>query len=375
MERLEGSIVNDVFSEYVRSLAAGGEPDQSSYDEVREHLRALLVTELRRRGLWEAPPSYLGVTAPSWRDPGALEELVAGAYVYSFADRLRGLTNQLAIRDNIHGLIVRNVRNFLTHRQRKADPIGYRVFVRLRKAVEGLIEKGRLLVRGWTARETPAINNLSTLSFGPFPTPVADRETLEPPVRRWNDELMPELVTAEGPGVPKVIEELGEHVSTLPEDGVQAFRLGHLAGVLKRDARGRWLSVWRNTEERMPVDGEPGAEQVPVALPDPEPDGSRFREVVLDCVESAIGAVRQAKLQRDLWTVWLFLRSTRVDTEDASAMPSYSEIGRQLGLNRERVSQLFDKLKQWTRRCFQCDGLCATTTNDDAAGRQDQQVR
>ena len=45
-------------------------PDPASYDEACEHLRALMVTELRRRSLWTAPPEHVGVSGGSWHEPG-----------------------------------------------------------------------------------------------------------------------------------------------------------------------------------------------------------------------------------------------------------------------------------------------------------------
>ncbi|MEM1207075.1 MAG: hypothetical protein AAGN66_27825 [Acidobacteriota bacterium] len=359
--------MRDVFTEYVAALAQEEEPDPALYDEVLEHLLALLVTEMRRRGLWTAPPAWLGVTSARWQEVGALEELTFDAYVFAILRRLRGLTDQLEVRENIRGLVVKNVRHFLTKRQRDADPIGYRVFSRLRRALLALVERGQLVVRGWVEslraagrrpedEGLPKLRNASVMGFGPFQAALASPDDLAEPVARIDDALMPDLVTAEGAAVQGVVNRLADRVATLPEDGVRAFRVGHLAKVMKDDVRSRWWAVWGQLQDTLPENGEPGAPQVPVARPAPEEDLPGFQDAVLRCVERTIDAVPQPKRRRDLWTVWTFLRGIRVDADAPEPMPSYSEAGRQVGLPRERVSQLLGELKGWVRRCFAGDG-------------------
>lgn len=363
--------MNDVFSDYLRRLMASGEPPgQDDYDEVRGHLRALVITELRRRGLWTSPPDYVGVPAGSWRDDGALDELVDDAYSYIFVNRLGGMTQQLKVKPNIRGLVSLNVRNFITDRQRKADPLGFRIYNRLRKAIERLLKLGRIFLRGEPVKiepsdgAAPKVDNASVLVFDAGLTHVTDPRDLEAPVSRWNDDLMPELVTAEGRSVPEVVEALAENVATLPDDNVQTFRFQHLAKALKDDARCRWQVLWQLERETAPEDGEPNAPQVPYVVPDPTPDWPRFRAVVLACVEQTIGAVGQALRQRHLWTVWLFLRSSRIDSETPREVPNHSQLGRQLDIPRERVGQILNQLKGMVRTCIDSAGSTHKSPDD-----------
>lgn len=383
--------MDNIFTDYVRQLTGTGEPpDRASYDEACEHLRAVLVTELRRRGLWNAPPRHVGVLARSWRERDALDELVSDAYVYLFLDRLKSLIDQARVRDSIDGLVVWHVRHFLTKRQRQADPLGYRIYLRLRAAVEKLLECGRLFIHGLTGGDNgknggkggrnstpPKVHNASVLAFSQRPTAVADIRQLEGPVAEWNNHLMPDLVLANRRGVPQVVERLSGEMAGLPGHGVSAFRFQHLAKALKDDARQRWQALWDTDRDTAPEDAEPGAEVVPISRPDETPDLPRFRAKVLECVEHAIAVVRQPKRQRDLWTVWTFLRSARLDTDQPSELPSHSETGRLLGLPRIRVSQILDQLKELVLRCFDCPGLgaacaCASATNDDSTAEATQ---
>src|SRR5436309_14649242 len=123
-----------VFTDYVRSLEPGGEPDPQRLATVRETLRGALRGELRRRGLWNAPPDYLGVYgSEGWED--ALEELLAECYAFVFVDRLRALQAQLRVKPNVDGLVFLNVRHFLHERQKEHDPVGSQVFEVLQSAV------------------------------------------------------------------------------------------------------------------------------------------------------------------------------------------------------------------------------------------------
>src|SRR5687767_6906412 len=101
-----------VFTEYVRSLSQG-EPAPALFAALCRELSAALRTELRRRGLWNTPPSYLGILGGGSWDDDALDELRADAHTFVFVDRLRSLRAQMEAKANIDGLVLRAVRNFV----------------------------------------------------------------------------------------------------------------------------------------------------------------------------------------------------------------------------------------------------------------------
>src|SRR4051794_4426157 len=113
-----------IFTEHVREFGPQADPS----GRVLPELERLLRRRLRRRNLLAATPTYLGYNHPSWEVEGAFEDLVHDCYLFAFAQRIVGLRNQLARRDSIDGLIVRNVDQFLLERQRRHDPVGYAVF-------------------------------------------------------------------------------------------------------------------------------------------------------------------------------------------------------------------------------------------------------
>ncbi|MCP4655063.1 MAG: hypothetical protein GY856_06545, partial [bacterium] len=48
------------FTVYVRELGSGDEPSPAVFEAAWNKLRRVLISELRKRALWSAPPSYLG---------------------------------------------------------------------------------------------------------------------------------------------------------------------------------------------------------------------------------------------------------------------------------------------------------------------------
>ncbi len=155
-----------VFTDHVRLLSSGKPLDAGSLEALWGALRAALRAELRRRGLWESPPAYLGVYGwESWEtsgaERGALEELLFECYSYIFVPRFRSLQAQLKVKPNIDGLIFLSIRNFLHERQKEHDPLGSQVFEVLRSAVRTALAEGTLRVLSGDER----IRNDTVLGF------------------------------------------------------------------------------------------------------------------------------------------------------------------------------------------------------------------
>lgn len=350
---------DEIFSAYVASLGENGEPpDHHSYEEIREELRGVLVGELRRRGLWTAPPSFLGHEGSGWGG-GALDDLVTDAYSFIFIVRLRGLRNQQRLKGNIRPMVIRNVRNFLHDLQKGTDPLGYRVFGRLREAIEQNVDRGRLFVLNTTEGDSHKLSNRSLLGFRPGLATLTLRADLEEPVQRWNDDLLPDLITAEGRAVPALVDELAEKVFSLKDYRVAAFRFGDLIAVLKDDVRKRWEGVWEKASgETARETGPDGAAAPPVSVVRPieEPDWPHRQALIQECVAASIEEERAPKGRRDLWSLWLWIRTSRLLPGEHGPLPSFTELGRQLELTRDRVRQLFQRLWPMVQACLRSAG-------------------
>ena len=91
-----------IFSQYVRVLAESGQqPSEELFETVWRRLRHALRGELTRRGLWNLPPRFVGISgSPRWNgeNDGPLEELTADCYQFIFIARAQSLYAQLQVK-------------------------------------------------------------------------------------------------------------------------------------------------------------------------------------------------------------------------------------------------------------------------------------
>jgi hypothetical protein len=336
-----------VFTAFVRGLEGARTPDADLFHDTWHGLRAALVQELKRRGLWESPPHYLGVCgwerwdseAPPGSGPAraqsALGELVADGYAFIFVDRLQSLKRHLEEKPEIDGLVLLNVRHFLHERQKVHDPLGFRVFELVQAAVEEAVASGALHVLAGDRK----IRNDTLLGFHPAAEPLATPADWERIALRWNDELMPDLVTAQTRRLAAVVRRLRELLLELPGEGIEAFRLRDLLDPLKRDARGRWAAL------------------TPAPLQDPAPlEGAGESGQSLEDLENRVSTSIE-RLEADprtrtqLMTLWHHLwRQHGEETPEAGRPSSYRQLGQRLSIPRERLPVLFDLLRQLVSR-------------------------
>ena len=354
--------VRQVFTEFVRGLD-GSALDPASFAEIWGKLQNVLAQELRRRGLWGSPPAYFGIFGwPGWDAPraspddGPLAELTAECYSFVFVDRLAALRAQLAVKPNIEGLILLNVRHFLHERQRAHDPIGSRVFEVLREAVRESVAAGELLVLAGDA----GIRNDTVLGFDPASQPDAAAQDLGPLVARWNDGLLPGLLVARGRQQAEVLSRLRGCLRSLEGAGTPSFTFRAVVDPLKNDTRARWAALMeeaRGERERRPPGGQkPTQERATVSLMPPETPVE-----VADSFAHLSGQVTAAiedfstdpRTRRYLAALWSFLRlqaSERVDETDWERL-SHRKLGQLLDIPRERVPELFATLRQIVEQC------------------------
>ena len=111
-----------------------------------DHLAKILRHELNRRGLWHAPPAWLGYDGETWDD--SFEDLLIDCYIFSICKRIRGLRSHLKTGKPLDPLIFQNVEWFVTDCQKRFDPIGYAVWQNVMGAVEHAIKSGKLTATG-----------------------------------------------------------------------------------------------------------------------------------------------------------------------------------------------------------------------------------
>jgi hypothetical protein len=349
------------FTRFLRNLEPGGPLERNDGDfddEVWAALRRLLVGELKRRSLWSLPPAYLGIYGcATWADPAAVEELVADCFVFVFAERFRSLKAQLRNKPNIEGLILRNVRDFLHETQRRHDPVGFRVFTVLLSTLRGAQSAGRLHV----IAGSPAVRHDTVLAFRPETSPdqAARPEELRLYTSAWNDDLLPDLITARGWDVRQVTARLERHLHALASEGVRAFRFHDLVDALRQDARARWRAVWVHTPEGIPPRREEDGLAAVARLVELPGEGERESlRRLLACLERSVERVAEppARSRDYLRRLLLFLKTHAAACPEergapGKGLPSHRQLSQLLAIPRERLPDLFHTLLELAEAC------------------------
>ena len=384
----EASTLPGPFTRFVQACEPGREPDPTLATVMWSALGQVVRQELRRRSLSQTSPQWLGIYGfRGWWEAagrgGPFEDLLAEAYRYVFVERFAALKAQTLAKANIEGLVLASVRNFLHDRQRLHDRLGARLFEVLSIAVRQAVARGDLTVVAGSAK----IGSSTILAVGEpaASTQPAQAETLARIARQWNDELLPDLVTASRADKRRLIEELARRLAELDLAGVTAFRFGDLITPLRADVRERWASLLAPAEEEPPDDEdgrgfrrlrrsfEPAFETQVIAA-------DRFAKLI-DCLDNAIEASPESERTRDyLRRVLLFVRAFAVEEgealekegsgEDEDRLPSFRRLAEHLKIPRDRLSGLMDTLKSFLERCRERldDGLAHIRGNARRTG-------
>lgn len=350
-----------LFTQYVRSLEST--PDERLARAAWVRLREILKSQLKKRGLWHSPPSYLGIFGWStWSDPsdepaageGALEELVAECYSFIFVDRLGRLQAQLQVKPNIEGLILLNVHHFFLERQKEHDPLGYRVFEMAQSAVRQAIEQGELFVLSGD----PQVRNSTVLGFAPGAPDDAAPASLSPLMTHWNDHLLPDLVLARGRRQEDVWLKLRGLLKELESRGIRSFRFRDILDPLKNDTRRRWAALLDEEEGGTRAVGAALPEEAGrKVLPEIPVESQESLEKLTRYVSAAVSRMPMDPRTREyLATLWQYLKlQAGAGDSDSSLEPvepggmervSHRKISQVLGIPRERLPGLFSTLRQ-----------------------------
>lgn len=320
-------------------------PDEELFASVLERLASLLRAEMRRRGLFTAPPRFLGIVGQSFNDQDTFTDLLYDAYVFAILDRGAALRRR-AKNGDIDGAVRVNVRLFLFERQREQDPVGYRVFDIARDAARQMVGEGRLKIV--SEAEDGKIHAGSVLALPPF-EPADVTETLDDElVARWCELLMPDLVMSyrrRG-----VVSRLYALISELTGSDVSAFILRGLVEPLKALARRRAVALLTGGESA-PGDGASSIDLL--VQPSAEFEQRQALKHLLDCLRGSIDRRGSMKERNYLHRLLDFLAfwSAMMDEGAARGRPGDAELSRQLDIPRGRLPQLFTTLSDMASAC------------------------
>lgn len=352
-----GPVVAGTFTRFIQALAGRSPAVEAMAEQARAELRKVLVRELRWRSLWASSPAYVGTLGwSSWAvgdtegTASPLDDLLSDAYLFVFGTNLHRLLNQLRVSAAIDGLVVLYVRHFLTDRQKHHDPLGYRLFEISCAVVRGAVAAQELHV----LRGTAAIRNETILGTVPDadPAQASPIEQLRPLVARWNDALLPDLITAERAARRKISENLRDRLLDLEAEGVAVFRFKDLLDALKEDVRTRWGHFYRQADGETAVEEDAEGIRQLVRILRPETrieDLDGFKKLVR-CVSNLIPKVdTRQKTRVYLEKLWNFLRRWSLDIHEV--LPSHRDLEEELEIPRDRFPGLYQTLAQLTRRC------------------------
>lgn len=132
--------MSTVFSDFLRDF----DDDSEGHGQVIAAIRRILVSVLRRRGIFHAGPSLLGYAGNSWDDEESILDLAHDCFDRSILQKLRSLRALLTESGSIDAVVVRNIQNFVWEKQKRHDPTGHAIFQNLKATVTELVEAGEL---------------------------------------------------------------------------------------------------------------------------------------------------------------------------------------------------------------------------------------
>jgi len=341
------------FSSYFRMLGVDNKSSDEMFSELWTDLRKALTHEMKQRGLWLAPPRYLGVYGGSeWTDE-LLEELLTDCYIF-FLSNLTSLRRQLEARKNIDGLIYLNIRHFLHETQKRCDPLSFRILEVVHEAVSDLLQKNILHVISAFPEigndSSLRIRNDTVLAFAPSHDPgEAGDVDLGRQAAAWNNVLLPELLISAR--VSDAAAGLADRIASLRSDGIEIFRFQDLIDPLKADARARWQVLMREDEGTSFDEDDKGVKSiVKMIWPENVFEERQSFEALIECVSGRIESAKLTERYRTwLMQLWTFMRFWAAEPE--SHFPSHRTICNLLAIPRERIATLLETLGSILEEC------------------------
>ena len=378
--------MNLIFTQHVRALASGAQAIEEDSEAAWDKLRDALRSEMVRRGIWDAPPSYLGIFGrASWSQSEAFEELLSDCYIFSFIRCLPSLEAFLERQPNIEGLIFRNIRNFLFELQKRYDPIGYRVFRVLRTAIRRSLDAATLFV----LTGNPLVSNETVLAWRVDPSLVPiSRTDLGPKVVVWCEALLPDLVVSRATQLDKVIATLCQYLEGLAREGIECFRFKDMIDPFKGNVRLAWTARWLSSEGVWAFEdgSDDMAHLVQLVQPSSGFEERDLFEQLLECVAESLDKLQGRKKTRlYLERLWVFLRSHAAEEQPApkqpvpnqpapnqdlpwtDALPAQHQIAGLLDIPRYRLPELratLGRLVDACRGCESADGSAGGSGSD-----------
>ncbi len=232
-------------TEHLRQYLASNKPDVALLASLAELIRE----RIWKSGMWEQPPDYFGYPEyHSWREAFAADDPSPGPAGDFFLEEIvrdrSFLEETIQAGNAIDAWMRQRIKWFLIDRQKKHDPIGYRVFKNLTAVLEAMIADGSATA---TNQVQGKLRNQSLIRLKSVePGSLAG----EPDLARLIDtdpEWQPVLLRLAklGKGAQQLLRE---RLVRLSSAGVDAFSVGDLAAILKAKVRALY-EAWNRPSE------------------------------------------------------------------------------------------------------------------------------
>lgn len=344
------------FTEYIHALTSGnGSPSQHLFNAMWKKLLRVMRSQLTRRSLSGLPPSCLGVYgARSWSEKCALEDLAADCHQFVFLDRLEGMCAHLRVKQNVEGIVYRNIHYFFYEKQRRYDPLGFSVYVLLQRSVHLLLSDGSIHV----CNEDRRIDSGSLLTFDTQTcAKPASADTISSKISYWREALLTDVALACGKNRHEVKKRLAQRILSLGEEGVNSFWFRDLYSVVSTESRSQLRAIWLKEQGSITfdVDGEEGS-KIAFVNPDTSVEDREWAHKFIRSMSDLIdglpeGSRRQAKTKVYLQKLWEFIKSAYLSEGGDCQNFSNRSLARQLSIPRERIAFLKEELQVFADQC------------------------
>ncbi len=299
----------------------------------------VLLPQMRKRGLLALPPKFLGYgDIDHWQDCH-LDALACDALEWAIIRRLASLVAKAEEYANIDGLIVANVRNFLSHLQASQDPIGHATYKNLRSAA------AQGLDAGWLAspiEDSPPHAEQPLHSPGAAPKHLHTAAEIRQRVTPLSEPLRQDVLEL-GQVSQRGREAASRTLQSLLSMGLCVFTVSDVVRAIVQMCRSEVFAMWSDqplAQEEGPDDNSPES----ILFVGPEAFDSYFdwRDFVRT-THSAIGGMPGSTSRRSsTLRVFDFLVG-QVEADRLEGL-TRRELGRQLGLPRSTINDYIQLL-------------------------------
>jgi len=321
--------MSTVFTDHIRALDADQEFDGS----IRDAFRAALQAELRKRGILGLSPQLLGYVGSNWTGDDPMDDLVHDCYLFAIVQRLRGLKNQLKMRDSIDGYVRLNIRNFVGERQRQADPVGYSIFQNLKAA---LIELGQdSAVRICCAGDDERIDSSTVVRRSNCDGSLATDDELRNAITssHVNFEGITRLVRVEQ----NLQQTLAKVISQIVSEAVPAFEVSSIVRVLRQIIEDSGFSVSTNASNISDTGAAKFWSQIRTVSPDSSYEDLENVGNTVQQLNQAIDTLPRSLAVRNRLKQILQFLAQAVQEDDGVKKGTNAEIGDGLGIARSTL--------------------------------------